>query len=88
MTFAVWTLSVCGVAGIIWNMIIAIRKGDVILGNWKYFAIGDRRRFTFDVSKHYAFIQNRTTIRCTGRVDSIPMIPEAFVLLSDVEGES
>ncbi len=63
-------------------------KGDVILGNWKHFAIGDRRRFTFDTSKHYAFIQNRTTIRCTGRVDSIPMIPEAFVLLSDVEGES
>jgi len=62
--------------------------GDVILGNWNWYYIGDRKRFTMDVSKHYKFRENKTAIRVCGRLDGQPAIPEAFVLLGVPGGGS
>ncbi len=62
--------------------------GDVILGDWKWYYIGDRRRFTMDMSTHYLFRSNRTALRVTGRLDGQPAFSEAFVVLSDVSSAS
>lgn len=55
--------------------------GDVILGNWEWYYIGDRKRFTLDVSKHYKFRNNKTALRVCGRLDGQPAVSEAFVIL-------
>jgi len=55
--------------------------GDVILGNWAWYYIGDRKIFAMDVSKHYKFRNNKTAIRVVGRLDGQPAIGEAFVIL-------
>ena len=56
-------------------------KGDVILGNWKWYYIGDRQEFRLDQSRHYLFRSNKTAIRVCGRIDGQPAISEAFVVL-------
>lgn len=56
-------------------------KGDVILGNWTWYYIGDRRRFTLDTSAHYKFRRNKTAIRVCGRLDGQAAFSEAFVVL-------
>jgi HK97 family phage major capsid protein len=57
-------------------------KGDVILGNWREgYYIGRRQGITVARSEHYAFINNMTTIRATGRVAGLPAQPKAFVVL-------
>jgi len=62
--------------------------GDVILGNWSWYYIGDRKRFTMDVSRHYLFRNNKTALRVCGRLDGIPACPEAFVILNSAVGTS
>lgn len=59
-------------------------KGDIVLGNWKWYYIGDRRRFSLDTSSHYLFRNNRTALRVVGRLDGLPAFSEAFVVLDDV----
>lgn len=61
---------------------------DVILGNWNWYYIGDRRRFSMDISTHYLFRNNRTAMRVTGRLDGQPAIGEAFVILGVTGGGS
>ena len=56
-------------------------KGDIVLGNWKWYYIGDRRRFSLDMSTHFLFRNNRTALRITGRLDGLPAFSEAFVVL-------
>ena len=63
-------------------------KGDVILGNWLWYYIGDRRRFTLDSSIHYKLRHNKTAIRVCGRLDGQAAFPEAFVVLDDAEAAS
>lgn len=63
-------------------------KGDVILGNWRYYYIGDRQSFAMDVSTHYLFRSNKTAIRVSSRLDGQPALPEAFVVLDDVAAAS
>lgn len=63
-------------------------KGDVILGDWSWYYIGDRKRFTMDVSKHYQFRNNKTAIRVVGRLDGQAAFPEAFVVLDSTVGTS
>jgi predicted phage gp36 major capsid-like protein len=63
-------------------------KGDIILGNWTWYYIGDRRRFTMDASKHYQFRNNKTALRVCGRLDGQAAIPEAFVVLDSSVGTS
>jgi len=63
-------------------------KGDVILGNWKYYYIGDRQDFRFESSTHYLFRSNKTALRVSSRLDGQPAIPEAFVVLDDVYSAS
>lgn len=57
--------------------------GDVILGDWKWYYIGFRQDFVMDSSRHYAFRNNRTALRCSGRVDGQAAMPQAFVILTD-----
>lgn len=57
--------------------------GDVILGDWKWYYIGFRQDFVMDSSRHYAFRNNRTALRCSGRVDGQAAMPQAFVVLTD-----
>lgn len=63
-------------------------KGDVILGNWAWYYIGDRKRFTMDTSSHYKFRTNKTAIRVIGRLDGQAAFPEAFVILDSAVGTS
>lgn len=55
--------------------------GDCIYGAWPWYYVGFRQDFSMDSSKHYKFRNNRTSIRCAGRVDGQAAIPQAFVLL-------
>jgi len=63
-------------------------KGDLILGNWSWYYIGDRKRFTMDASKHYKFRNNKTALRVCGRLDGQAAFPEAFVVLDSAVGTS
>jgi HK97 family phage major capsid protein len=56
--------------------------GDVILGAWSYYYIGFRQDFSMDSSRHFRFRNNRTALRCSGRVDGQAAIPQAFVYLN------
>lgn len=57
--------------------------GDVILGNWKWYYVGQRNDFSMDSSTHYQFRKNRTALRCSGRVDGQASIGQGFVILGD-----
>jgi HK97 family phage major capsid protein len=56
--------------------------GDLILGDWRWYYIGFRTDFSMDSSRHYKFRNNRTALRCSGRVDGQAAISQAFVVLS------
>lgn len=55
--------------------------GDLILGTWTWYYIGFRQDFAMDSSRHYKFRNNRTALRCSGRLDGQAAIPQAFVAL-------
>jgi HK97 family phage major capsid protein len=55
--------------------------GDLILGTWTWYYIGFRQDFSMDSSRHYKFRNNRTALRCSGRLDGQAAIPQAFVIL-------
>lgn len=57
--------------------------GDVILANWSQYYVGFPQDFSMDSSRHAQFRKNRTALRCSGRVDGMAAIPQAFVVLSD-----
>ena len=57
--------------------------GDVVLGDWRNYYVGFPQDFAMDSSKHYKFRNNRTALRCSGRVDGQAAIAQAFVILSD-----
>jgi len=57
--------------------------GDVILGNWSQYYVGFPQDFSMDSSRHAQFRKNRTALRCSGRVDGLAAIPQAFVVLTD-----
>lgn len=56
-------------------------EGDVVLGDWKHYFIGERSSIKIEMSKHVAFRENRTAFRCTGRIGGRPEEPKAFVVL-------
>lgn len=56
--------------------------GDVILASWNWYYIGFRQDFSMDSSTHYKFRQNRTALRCSGRLDGQAAMPKAFVVLN------
>jgi len=58
-------------------------EGDIILGDPSYYYVGDRGTFTVDVSTHYKFASNRTSVRGSGMVDGKLAIGKAFVKLDD-----
>ncbi|MEA1940017.1 MAG: phage major capsid protein [Candidatus Caldatribacteriota bacterium] len=58
--------------------------GDLILGNRSQYYVGDRKKFSMDVSKHYLFQNNKTALRVVGRLDGQAAIPDAFVILGTV----
>jgi len=55
--------------------------GDLILGTWSWYYIGFRQDFSMDSSRHFKFRNNRTALRCSGRLDGQAAIPQAFVVL-------
>ena len=59
-------------------------QGDLVLGNWPWYYIGFRQDFAMDSSKHYKFRNNRTALRCSGRIDGQASLGQAFVILGDV----
>jgi len=56
--------------------------GDLILADWRWYYIGFRQDFSMDASIHAAFRQNRTAVRCSGRVDGQAAVSQAFVALT------
>lgn len=58
-------------------------QGDVILGNWKEYMIGNRQSVDIRSSEHILFLQDMTAIRVVGRVDGQAAQPRAFVVLDD-----
>ncbi len=63
-------------------------QGDVVLGDWKHYFIGERSAMKLEMSKHVAFQENRTAFRATGRLGGIPEEPKAFVVLDDTADAS
>ena len=63
-------------------------KGDIILCDPSWYYVGDRKRFTFDMSTHYLFRNNKTALRVCGRLDGQCAFPEAFVVLDLTTGGS
>lgn len=59
------------------------QRGDVVLGDWKHYFIGERSGVKMEMSRHAAFQENRTAFRAAARVGGIPEEPSAFVILSD-----
>lgn len=57
--------------------------GDLILGDWSQYYIGFRQDFSMDSSGHYKFRNNRTALRCSGRIDGTASFGQAFVVLDD-----
>jgi HK97 family phage major capsid protein len=55
--------------------------GDLILGTWSWYYVGFRQDFSMDSSRHFKFRNNRTALRCSGRLDGQAAIPQAFVAL-------
>jgi HK97 family phage major capsid protein len=62
--------------------------GDLVLGNWVHYYIGVCKQFSLDTSRHAAFRNNKTAVRCSGKIDGQAAIPEAFVVLSDYSSSS
>lgn len=58
--------------------------GDLILGAWQWYYVGFRQDFSMDSSRHYRFRHNRTSLRCSGRIDGQAAVPQAFTILGDV----
>lgn len=56
--------------------------GDVVLGNWKHYFIGERKSISIEMSKHAVFRNNRTAFRCSARIGGIPEESKAFTVLS------
>ena len=57
-------------------------SGDLILATWSYYYVGFRQDFSMDSSRHFKFRNNRTALRCSGRLDGQAAIPQAFVMLN------
>lgn len=55
--------------------------GDVMLGNWKHYFIGERKSISIEMSKHAVFRHNRTAFRCSSRIGGVPEEAKAFVVL-------
>lgn len=55
--------------------------GDLMLGSWNNYYVGFRQDFSMDSSRHYKFRNNRTALRCSGRVDGQAAQGKAFVIL-------
>lgn len=62
-------------------------EGDVVLGDWKHYFIGERTSIKIEMSRHVAFRENRTAFRCTSRIGGAVEEPKAFVVL-DAEADA
>jgi len=56
--------------------------GDVVLGNWKHYFVGERKAISIEMSKHAVFRNNRTAFRCSARIGGMPEEPKAFTVLN------
>jgi HK97 family phage major capsid protein len=56
--------------------------GDVVLGDWKHYFVGERKTISVEMSRHAAFQHNRTAFRAKSRLGGIPEEPKAFVVLN------
>ncbi len=53
-------------------------QGDIILGDFTQYLIGDRQQMTMAVSEHYAFNTDQTAFRLTQRLDGKPWMTAAL----------
>lgn len=65
-------------------------KDQLLFGVFDKYTLIEREGTRIDMSAHYKFREDQTSIRGTGRYDGKPVMPEAFVLvdISDETGES
>lgn len=63
-------------------------KGDVVLGDWQHYYVGNRMGLRIDSSTHFKFQNNKTAVRVVGRLDGQAAQPKAFVVLALTEGGS
>jgi HK97 family phage major capsid protein len=60
-------------------------KGDLVLGDLKWFLLTMRQDLTVDSSMHVRFIYDEECVRFVMRLDGMPAVSIAFAVLSDVE---
>ena len=63
-------------------------KGDVVLGDWQHYYIGNRMGLRIDSSTHFKFRNNKTAVRIVGRLDGQAAQPKSFVILDLTSGGS
>lgn len=63
-------------------------KGDVVLGDFQHYYIGNRMGLRIDSSTHFKFRNNKTAVRIVGRLDGQAAQPKAFVILDLTSGGS
>lgn len=62
--------------------------GDIVLGNWKHYFIGERKSISIEMSKHAVFRNNRTAFRTSGRIGGLPEEAKAFTVLQSTADAS
>ena len=63
-------------------------RGDVILGNWQNYFIGDRQSLAIAMSRHFQFQTNRVSFRAAGRIGGQAAEPRAFIVLDSTANPS
>lgn len=63
-------------------------RGDVILGSWKHYFIGERKTISVEMSRHAEFQHNRTAFRAKARLGGVAEQPLAFVVLNSTADAS
>ena len=63
-------------------------KGDVVLGDYQHYYIGNRSGLRIDSSSHFQFRNNKIAVRLVGRLDGQAAQPKAFVVLGLTTGGS
>lgn len=63
-----------------------VAEDQVLFGDFSKYTLVERENITIDRSEHVKFVEDQMTFRGKGRFDGKPVKPEAFALVSIVDG--
>lgn len=63
-----------------------LSEDDVLFGDFSKYTLVERENITIDNSEHVKFVEDQMAFRGKGRFDGKPVKPEAFALVSIVDG--